>query len=226
MRKGLPAFCLGRDSGRILARALVLFGADAVELFKRPAEVGAVLVPHRHGNVPDFLPAAQQQANPYCSTFSWRRKTRHAEAAPTEPARCFKTPQREPALRPSWVLPTAPRASGVGKNHRGRDACTIAGTFPIKHIHIPGNSMLTTSYTYAINGGREGRRQDGTRESREQHKLPSGASPPGCSHHSAKPVLHRGGAGGFLHAQLCGAGRTGRGIPGQPAPVCAHRPPT
>lgn len=69
-RGGLPAFCLGRDSGRILARALVLFGADAVELFKRPAEVGAVLVPHRHGNVPDFLPAAQQQAHPCCSTFS------------------------------------------------------------------------------------------------------------------------------------------------------------
>lgn len=89
-RGGLPAFCLGRDSGRILARALVLFGADAVELFKRPAEVGAVLVPHRHGNVPDFLPAAQQQASPCCSTFSWRRKTRHAEAAPPEPAHCFK----------------------------------------------------------------------------------------------------------------------------------------
>lgn len=49
---------------------MVLFGADAVELFKRPAEVGAVLVPHRHGNVPDFLPAAQQQAHPCCSTFS------------------------------------------------------------------------------------------------------------------------------------------------------------
>lgn len=60
----------------------------------------------------------------------------------------------------SRVLPTAPRASGVGKNHRGRGARTAAGTFPIKHIHILGNSMLTTSYTYAINGGREGMRQD------------------------------------------------------------------
>lgn len=157
-RGGLPAFCLGRDSGRILARALVLFGADAVELFKRPAEVGAVLVPHRHGNVPDFLPAAQQQANPCCSTFSWRRKTRHAEAAPPEPAHCFKRRKGSQLCGPSWVLPTAPRASGVGKNHRGRDTCTAAGTFSIKHIHIPGNSMLTTSYTYAINGGREGRR--------------------------------------------------------------------
>ena len=31
-RGGLPVFCLGRDSVGILARALVLFGADAVEL--------------------------------------------------------------------------------------------------------------------------------------------------------------------------------------------------
>lgn len=69
-RGGLPAFCLGRDSGRILARALVLFGADAVELFKRPAEVGAVLVPHRHGNVPDFLPAARAAGPPLPLFFS------------------------------------------------------------------------------------------------------------------------------------------------------------
>lgn len=74
-RGGLPAFCLGRDSGRILARALVLFGADAVELFKRPAEVGAVLVPHRHGNVPDFLPAARAAGPPLPLFFS--REERH-----------------------------------------------------------------------------------------------------------------------------------------------------
>lgn len=69
-RGGLPAFCLGRDSVGILARALVLFGADAVELFKRPAEVGAVLVPHRHGNVPDFLPAARAAGPPLPLFFS------------------------------------------------------------------------------------------------------------------------------------------------------------
>jgi hypothetical protein len=157
-RGGLPAFCLGRDSGRILARALVLFGADAVELFKRPAEVGAVLVPHRHGNVPDFLPAARAAGPPLPLYFFLEKKDTACRSRSAGASSLLQTPQREPALRPSWVLPTAPRASGVGKNHRGRDACTIAGTFPIKHIHIPGNSMLTTSYTYAINGGREGMR--------------------------------------------------------------------
>lgn len=165
-RGGLPAFCLGRDSGRILARALVLFGADAVELFKRPAEVGAVLVPHRHGNVPDFLPAAQQQAHPCRSSFPGKKGTDFSREKKGTACRSrsagasslLQAPQREPALWPSWVLPTAPRVSGVGKNHRGCGACTTAGTFPIKHIHILGNSMLITSYTYAINGGREGMR--------------------------------------------------------------------
>lgn len=156
-RGGLPAFCLGRDSGRILARALVLFGADAVELFKRPAEVGAVLVPHCHGNIPDFLPAAQQQAHPCRSSFPGKKGTA-CRSRSAGASSLLQAPQREPALWPSRVLPTAPRASGVGKNHRGRDACTTAGTFPIKHIHILGNSMLPTSYTYAITGGREGMR--------------------------------------------------------------------
>ena len=157
-RGGLPAFCLGRDSGRILARALVLFGADAVELFKRPAEVGAVLVPHRHGNVPDFLPAARAAGQPLLLYFFLEKKDTACRSRSAGASSLLQAPQREPALWPSWVLPTAPRASGVGKNHRGRDACTTAGTFPIKHIHILGNSMLTTSYTYAINGGREGMR--------------------------------------------------------------------
>lgn len=157
-RGGLPAFCLGRDSGRILARALVLFGADAVELFKRPAEVGAVLVPHRHGNVPDFLPAAEQQANPCCSTFSWGRKARHAEAAPPEPARCFKRRKGSQLCGPAGFCLRLPGQAELEKAHRGCGACTTAGTFPIKHIHILGNSMLITPCTYAINGGREGMR--------------------------------------------------------------------
>ena len=108
-RGGLPAFCLGRDSGRILARAMVLFGAAAVELFKRPAEVGAVLVPHRHGNVPDLLPAAQQQANPCCSTFSREKKDTDFSREKKDTAcrsrsagasSLLQTPQREPALWP------------------------------------------------------------------------------------------------------------------------------
>ena len=130
-RGGLPAFCLGRDSGRILARALVLFGADAVELFKRPAEVGAVLVPHRHGNVPDFLPAAQQQSNPCRSSFPGKKDTA-CRSRSAGASSLLQAPQREPALWPSRVLPTAPRASGVGKGPQGMRRLHHRGNFSYK----------------------------------------------------------------------------------------------
>ena len=109
-RGGLPAFCLGRDSGRILARALVLFGADAVELFKRPAEVGAVLVPHRHGNVPDFLPAARAAGQPLLlyfflekkdTDFSREKKDTACRSRSAGASSLLQTPQREPALWPA-----------------------------------------------------------------------------------------------------------------------------
>lgn len=117
-RGGLPAFCLGRDSGRILARALVLFGADAVELFKRPAEVGAVLVPHRHGNVPDFLPAARAAGQPLLLYFFLEKKDTACRSRSAGASSLLQTPQREPALWPqlgsaygspgkrSWKRPT------------------------------------------------------------------------------------------------------------------------